>query len=486
MTTDASHTAYSDIIELDAVALSKAIRSQEISCVETLNAFLQHIDTLNPKVNALVAMQDRNLLHQQAQEYDTLLARGNWLGPLHGFPQAPKDVAPAAGLVTSRGSLIFKDQVSTTDAIVFERMRRAGALFIGRTNTPELSLGGHSYNKVYGTTYNAFDVTKSAGGSSGGAGVAVALRMLPVADGTDMMGSLRTPAAFNNVYGLRTSFGCVPNGPTDEVFYQQFSVAGPMARNIPDLALLLSVQAGFDPRLPLSRHLAADAFTTQIERDFRGARVGWLGNLGGHLPTDLGLLELCEKALDAFKDIGCHIEPVLPDFDMKRLWRAWLDLRSFSVAGSNGSLYNDPSQRVLLKPEAIWEIEHGQSLSGSDVFSALRDRSAWYQTLRELFEHYDFLVMPGSQVFPFNAEQPWPTHVADQEMDHYHRWLEATIPATMAGLPALCAPAGFSPEGLPAGLQIIGPAHADWDVLQFGHAYDQASGHARIRSPLLS
>lgn len=486
MTTEVSHTNSSDIVELDAVALSRAIRNRKLSCVETLNAFLLHIDTLNPKVNALVAMQDRDILHRQAHDYDALLARGEWLGPLHGLPQAPKDAMPAAGMVTTRGSLIFKDQVSTSDGIVIERMRRAGAIFVGRSNAPEFSLGGHTYNNVYGTTYNAFDLQKSAGGSSGGAGVAVALRMLPVSDGTDMMGSLRTPAAFNNVYGLRTSFGCVPNGPADEVFFQQFGVAGPMARNIPDLALLLSVQAGFDPRLPLTRQLDPNMFTTQLDRDFRDTRIGWLGNLGGHLLLDPGLLTLCEKALDAFKDIGCHVDPVLPDFDLQQLWDAWLDLRSFNFAGNNAALYNNPSHRKLLKPEAIWEIERGQKLSGPDVFHAMKVRSAWYQTLRKLFEHYDFLILPGSQVFPFDAATHWPTHIADQEMDCYHRWLEATVPATMAGLPALCAPAGFNPEGLPAGLQIIGPAHADWDVLQIGHAYDQASRHALVRSPLLS
>lgn len=484
--TEAHRMPFSDIIELDAVALSQAIRNKELSCVETLNAFLQHIDALNLKVNALVGMQDRDVLHRQALDHDALLARGQWLGPLHGFPQAPKDVMPAAGMVTTRGSLAFKDQVSTTDAIIFERMRRAGAIFVGRSNTPELSLGGNTYNSVYGTTYNAFDPQKSAGGSSGGAGVAVALRMLPVADGTDMMGSLRTPAAFNNVYGLRTSFGCVPHGPSDEIFFQQFSVAGAMARNIPDLALLLSVQAGFDPRLPLTRRLDPNTFSAHIDRDFRGMRIGWLGDLDGHLALDSGLLELCEQALGAFRDIGCDVDSVQTDFDLPSLWQAWLDLRSFSLAGSNASLYADLAQRKLLKPEAIWEIERGQKLSGSDVFRALTVRSAWYQTLRQLFERYDFLIMPGSQVFPFDAATPWPTHIADQKMDTYHRWLEATIPATMAGLPALCAPAGFNTEGLPAGLQIIGPAHSDWDVLQIGHAYDQASPYARVRSPLIS
>ncbi|MGH6637729.1 MAG: amidase [Polaromonas sp.] len=473
------------ITELDAVTLSQAIRTRQLSCMETLEAFLAQIDRLNPRVNAIVALQERDALRRQALQLDAQLAQGEWLGPLHGFPQAPKDIMPAAGMVTTKGSPLFKNQVSTADAVIFERMRRGGAVFIGRTNSPEFGLGGHTYNSVYGATGNAFAPERSAGGSSGGAGVAVALRMLPVADGSDMMGSLRTPAAFNNVYGLRTSPGCVPHGPTEEVFFQQFSVAGPMARNIPDLALLLSVQAGFDARLPMTRKQDPAAFTGALERDFKGTRIGWLGNLGGHLPMEPGLLALNEQALTAFEAIGCKVEPVLPAFDFERLWRAWIDLRSFTVAGNHAGLYADPAKRAQLKPEAVWEIERGLALSGQDVFHASRERSAWYQVLRGLFDTFDYLVLPGAQVFPFDGKLHWPASIDGCGMDTYHRWMQVVVPATMAGLPALCAPAGFNAAGLPAGLQIIGPAQADWSVLQLGHAYDQASGHARVRSPLL-
>lgn len=477
----------SDIVALDATALSRAIHAREISCAEVLDAYLAQIDRLNPVVNAIVAPQDREALRILAVERDAQLARGHSLGPLHGFPQAPKDIMPAAGMVTTRGSPIFKGVVSTADAVVFERMRRGGAIFVGRSNSPEFGLGGHTYNAVYGTTRNAFDPSRSAGGSSGGAGVAVALRMLPLADGSDMMGSLRTPAAFNNVYGLRTSVGCVPHGPAEEVFFQQFSVAGPMARNIPDLALLLSVQAGFDARLPLTRRQDDPArFTRDLARDFRGTRIGWLGDLGGHLPTEPGLLATCAQTLGHFEAIGCTVEPVLPDFDLERLWQAWIDLRSFAFSGANAALYHDPATRAQLKDEAVWEIERGLRLSGQDLYRAARERSAWYQAMRGLFERFDFLVMPTTQVFPFDAGLDWPHAVDGRAMDTYHRWMQAVVPATMAGLPALAAPAGFGPGGLPAGIQIIGPAQADLAVLQIGHAYDQASGHARVPSPLLA
>lgn len=474
------------VVEMSAVALSKAIHGRELSCLEVLDAYCAQIDRLNPVVNALVAPLDRDWLRGRSRELDTLLAHGQSLGPLHGFPQAPKDIMPAAGMVTTKGSPIFANQLSQADCVVFERMRAGGALFVARSNSPEFGLGGHTYNPVYGTTRNAFDPSRSAGGSSGGAGVAVALRMLPVADGSDMMGSLRTPAAFNHVYGLRTSVGCVPHGPSEEVFFQQFSVAGPMARDIPDLALLLSVQAGFDARLPLTRRSEPPQdWTAQLQRDCKGLRIGWLGDLGGHLPTEPGLLQTCRAALQHFTAAGCTVEEAVPQFDFERLWRAWIDLRSFSVAGANAALYNDPAKRALLKPEAVWEIERGLALPAMAVYDAARVRSAWYETLRRLFDSYDFLVLPSAQVFPFDAALDWPHAVDGREMDTYHRWMQTVVPATMAGLPALAAPAGFGPQGLPAGLQIIGPAQADLAVLQIGHAYDQASGLSRVRSPLL-
>jgi len=476
----------SDIVSLDAVALSAAIHARQVSCAEVLGAYLDQIDRLNPAVNAIVAPQDRDVLREQAAELDAQLARGASLGPLHGFPQAPKDIMPVRGMVTTKGSPILAGQVTQADAMVYERMRAGGALFIGRTNSPEFGLGGHTYNPVYGTTRNAFDPTRSAGGSSGGAGVAVALHMLPVADGSDMMGSLRTPAAFNNVYGFRTTPGCVPHGPTEEVFFQQFSVSGPMARNVPDLALLLAVQAGFDARLPLTRRQDDPrAFAARLERDCAGLRIGWLGDLGGHLATEPGLLQVCESALRHFEAIGCQVEPATPAFDPQQLWQAWLDLRSFTFAGSNARLYHDARTRALLKPEAAWEIERGLRLSGQDVFQAAVVRSAWYGAVLQLFEQFDFLVLPTAQVFPFDADLDWPASVGGRAMDTYHRWMEAVVPATMAGLPALAAPAGFGANGLPAGIQIIGPAQQDLDVLQIGLAYDLASGFSRVRSPLL-
>ena len=477
-------TAAGEITDWDGVTLAAAIRSREVSCAEVMAAYLARIDACNPLVNAIVSLQGRDGLMRQAGERDAQLRRGGPLGWLHGFPQAPKDLAATAGIVTTQGSPLFRDHVPTADAIVVERMRRAGAVFIGKTNVPEFGLGSHTYNPVFGTTRNAFDPSRTAGGSSGGAAVALALRMLPVADGSDMMGSLRNPAAYNNVFGLRPSFGRVPYGPAPEVFWQQLSVEGPMARTVADLAMLLSVQAGFDARLPLSNAEDPAVFTQPLQRDFKGARIGWLGDCGGHLPMEPGVLELCRRALGHFEAVGCTVDEARVDFPMERLWETWLALRGFFVAGKLGALYADPVKRALLKPEAVWEVENGLKLGTADIWRASVDRSAWYQALNALFRSHDFLVLPSAHVFPFDAGLDWPKAIAGRPMDTYHRWMEVVIGGTLAGVPVVNVPAGFGPGGLPMGLQILAPAQQDRAALQIAHAYEQASGHARQRPPL--
>ena len=306
-------TNRSDVVMMDALALSRAIQSKQVSCVEVMNAFLDHIDALNPKVNAIVSLQDRGDLMSQAQARDGELARGEVRGWMHGLPQAIKDLTATKGIRTTQGSRIFKDFVPTADAIHVERVKRAGAIIIGKTNTPEFGLGSNTYNDVFGRTLNSYDQSKTAGGSSGGAGVAVALHMLPVADGTDHGGSLRNPAAYNNVFGFRPSFGRVPANALD-AFYAIMGTPGPMARNVPDLAALLSVQAGYDPRAPLSNRQDPAQFAGPLKRDFKGARIAWAGDFGGHLPFEPGILDLCKAALKVFESLGCTVEEATPDY----------------------------------------------------------------------------------------------------------------------------------------------------------------------------
>jgi amidase len=482
----ADQGAVSDIVDTDAIVLAQLIRSRQLSCREVMQAYLTQIERVNPLVNAIVSQQQPELLLRQADERDRQLERDEYLGWMHGFPQAVKDLTATSGIRTTFGSLAYADFVPSQDALMVERLRSAGAILIGKTNTPEFGLGSQTYNPIFGTTLNAYDTSRTAGGSSGGAAAALALRMLPVADGSDMMGSLRNPASFNNVFGMRPSFGRVPIAPAPDVFMHQLGCAGPMARTVTDLAMLLSVQAGFDEQAPLSIRQDPTIFTGSLQRDFKGTRVAWLGDLGGYLAMEPGVLALCENALKDFTSIGCEVEVALPDFPPQRLWDAWLVLRHWLVAGGPvGDLYQTPENRAKLKPEALWEAELGLQLRASDVYHASVARSAWYQAVRKLFKNYDYLVLPSAQVFPFDARTSWPREINGRTMDTYHRWMEVVVPGTMSGCPVISVPAGFNADGLPMGLQIIGKAQADFAVLQLGFAYEQATHWVQKRPPPL-
>jgi amidase len=474
----------SDIVMMDALALARAIKTKQLSCVEVMNATLDHIGALNPSVNAIVSLQDRDDLVRQAEARDEELARGETCGWMHGFPQAIKDLTATKGIRTTQGSRIFKDFIPAADAIVVERMKRAGAIVIGKTNTPEFGLGSNTYNDVFGRTLNSYDQSKTSGGSSGGAGVAVALRMLPVADGSDHGGSLRNPAAFNNVFGFRTSYGRVPSQGLD-VFYALMGVQGPMARTVPDLAMLLSVQAGYDPRLPLSNRQDPMQFTEPLKRDFIGTRIAWLGDFRGHLPFEDGVLDLCRSALKVFEALGCTVEEAWPDYPVERVWQNWRTLRAWQAGSVLKGLYKDPEKRALMKPEARFEVENGQRLKAYDIFDANAVRTAWYQAVRSFFERYDYFVLPSGQVFPFDAALDWPKSIAGRTMDTYHRWMEVMIPVTMSSCPALTVPVGFNDRGLPMGLQIVAPNHGELACLQLAYAYDQATQWVTKRPPPL-
>ena len=456
---------------LGAVALADRIRRRDLGAEEVMATYLDHIGRINPIVNAIVSLRPREELLAEARRADDAVARGASLGPLHGVPQAIKDLAPTRGLRTTFGSPLFAEFVPEVDAIFVERMKAAGALVIGKTNVPEFGYGSNTYNPVFGLTRNAYDPSRVGGGSSGGAGVAVALRMLPVADGSDMGGSLRNPAAFNNVFGLRPSQGLVPAEALDP-FYGQMVVDGPMGRSIDDLAMLLSVQAGYDPRAPLSHDDPALAGWRELRPSLRGVRFGWLGDLDGHLPFEPGILELCEGACRLLAEAGAAVEPAALGFDPERLWQAWATLRSHSIGGRHEETYRDPRTRALLKPEAIWEVERGHAFSALDIHRAAIDRGAWYKAVLAVFERFDFLLLPAAQVFPFAGEVHWPAQVGGRAMDSYHRWMEVVAGPTLAGCPAISVPAGFGEAGLPTGLQIVAAPRRDADLLAVAALYE--------------
>ncbi len=379
-----------EIISLDAVALSRAIKARQISCVEVMNAYLDQIERLNPRVNAIVSLQPRERLLEQAKERDAQLAHGEYLGWMHGFPHAVKDLEPTRGIRTAMGSPLFKNFFPRDDSILVERIRSAGGIIIGKTNVPEFGLGSQTYNPVFGTTLNAYDQSKTCGGSSGGAAVAVALRMVPVADGSDNGGSLRNPAAWNNVFGFRTSSGRVP-AQFFEVFTPSITVHGPMARTVPDLAMLLSVIAGYDQRTPLSIRQDPAGFAGPLERDFKGARIGWVSDFGGQIPFDPGVLELCEGSLKVFEALGCSVESATLDYPIEPVWQSWLKLRGWQIAAEFRANYRRsrptrPDETRAAVGDRKWPEGDGDG-SRDRVADAYRMVSRGAQVFREVRLH---------------------------------------------------------------------------------------------------
>jgi amidase len=464
-----------DLCRRSAVELGGMIARRQASVTEIVTAFLDRIDQVNGAVNAIVSLRPRDEILAEARAADASLAAGVKPGQLFGLPIAVKDLALTKGLRTTFGSRIFADFVPEEDSYVVERMRSAGAIIIGKTNVPEFGFGSQTYNDVFGATRNAFDRRLTSGGSSGGAAVALALDMLPVADGSDMCGSLRNPAGWNNVFGFRTSPGRIAVGPSNELFLSQMGVKGPMARSVADLALLLGVQAGHDPRSPLS--LAEPFAWTAPERPGdRIWRVAWLGDLGGYLAMEDGVLDVCERALARAASGPFRVEAFVPQFDLDALWRAFVMLRHATGGAALKVHYDDPAQRALLKPEAVWEAEGAFSLTAADVYTASALRSQWYKAVLALFDRFDLLVLPTAQVFAFDVDVHWPAEIAGRKMDSYHRWMEVTSYATMAGCPALAVPAGFDSQGRAMGLQLIGRPRADAEALGAAADYERACG----------
>ena len=455
-----------DLWRLGARELGARIARREVSPVEVMRAVLGRIDALNGPVNAIVSLRDREALMGEARLAEAMAPEG-WL---HGVPVAIKDLVDVRGLRSTRGSAILKDHVPVVDDGLARRLRAAGAIVIGKTNVPAFGLGSHTVNPVFGATRNPYDLSRSAGGSSGGAGVALALRMLPVADGSDMMGSLRNPAAWNNVYGFRPTAGLVPGEARDGVVQHRLSTDGPMARDIDDLEALLAT-------------LSDGAYRPGSGKLPRNPRIGWLGDWGGAYPMEEGLLAQSEAALSVMEGLGWAVEPVAPPFPAAALWEAWVILRQFAVAMSLGPHWRDEAQQALLPAQAKWEITHGFARKVAEVEWAAETRLAWRAAAREMLSRFDAVILPSTQVWPFVVEAGFPEAIGGRAMDSYHRWMEVVVPASLGGLPALALPAGFGAEGLPAGVQMIGAPGADGVLLALGQAYHAATDWPGRRPP---
>ena len=472
------------ITQLSATALSKAIHSKAYSCVEVMQAYLKRIAEVNPTYNAIISLRNESDLLAEANAHDDMLAAGKSKGWLHGIPQAIKDLSPTAGIATVMGSPLLQRNVPSEDGLMVQRMKAAGAIIIGKTNVPEFGLGSHSFNTVFGATKNAFDVTKTAGGSSGGSAVALAQHLLPVADGSDFMGSLRNPAGWNNIYGMRPSQGRVPMWPATEVWVSPLGTEGPMGRTVEDVARLMHTQAGFDARCPISIREPFNlthALAPMNQSEINNTRILWIGDLNGYLPMEDGIKSLCESALQGLSNKGCKVEALESQsqlgFQPESIWKAWLVWRQALVGARLAPFMAMKNGREKIKVEALYEYDSSLALTGEAFMNASKMRSSFYQAMVKLFESYDAIALPSAQVWPFDVNMRYPkaivTTKSTVQMDTYHRWMESSIYATFAGLPCISVPTGFGANGLPMGMQLIGKPQGDADLLRLAGLFDR-------------
>lgn len=468
-----------DVCSLSALEMASMLSSGEIGARELLQAHLVRIDTVNPVVNALVTLTPETAL-EQAAAADRAHSRGESLGLLHGLPVAHKDLALTAGIRTTFGSLVFADFVPDVDSLVVERQRQAGAVTVGKTNTPEFGAGSHTFNEVFGPTLNPYHLARTCGGSSGGAAVALATRMLPMCDGSDLGGSLRNPAAFCNIVGFRPSPGRVPSTTAQDAWYP-LSVEGPMARTVADVALYLQAMAGPDRRAPLSIAESPDAFAGSLEREMAGVRIAWSPGAGG-LPTDPAIRAALAGVPDRLSDLGCDVVPAWPDLsDAPEVFQA---RRAWQFALRFGPLLSE--YRHLMKDTVVWNIEKGLSMTIGDYAEACRRHTRIFALVDEFMSPqaggFDFLACPVTQVAPFPIEVEYPREIDGTPLETYIDWMRACSDITVTTHPAISVPAGFTADGLPVGVQFVGRHQADRSVLELAYAWEQATGWWR-RSP---
>jgi amidase len=446
-----------------AGALAEKIRRRELSAAEVVRAHLARIDAVNPELNAIVTLDPEGAL-AAAEEADRRLARGEPTGPLHGLPIAVKDLEDTAGMRTTYGSPIYRDHVPDADTLLVERLRRAGAIVIGKTNTSEFGAGSQTFNAVFGATRNPFDRSRTAGGSSGGAAAAVAAGMAPLADGSDLGGSIRNPAAFCGLVGLRPSPGRIPDVPSTSP-WSPLSVRGPIARTVEDAALLLRALCGPDPRAPLSLDDPPDAFADVSPADAATLRIAWSENLGG-LPVEPEVTAVLRRRRAELEALGCTIEDAEPD--LRDADEAFETLRAVGYAQGFGGLLR--TNRDQLKDTVVWNIEVGLALTGEQVGRALTLQAEVFVRMRSLLERYDALALPVAQVVPFDVEVPWPREVAGVAMGSYVEWMRICTRITLTAHPVVSLPAGFTDGGLPIGLQLVGRHRGEAALLRLAAA----------------
>jgi amidase len=455
------------------------LRDGDLSARELMTACLARIEQCNPQVNAICTLIAPEQAMQLAAEADQRLVRGDPLGALHGLPIAVKDLSATRGIRTTMGSPIYADHVPAEDSLLVQRLKQAGALIIGKTNTPEFGVGSQTFNPLFGTTRNPYDLGRTAGGSSGGAAAALASGMLPLADGSDMGGSLRNPAAFCNVVGFRPSLGRVPHWPSTMAWQSRLGVEGPMARDVEGCALLLSVLAGPDERDPLSIQENPEIFLQHLAHDFIEGRIAWTPDLG-LLPVEREVVTVCESALLHWQAAGLHVEHACPDLD--GAMEAFKVLRAAYYAEIGAPLL--AGYRHLMKDTLISNIETGMKLTALDITRADAVRTRLYMGLMAFFQDHDFLVLPTTQVQPFDCATEWVREIEGQALAEYLDWMSICCIISVFGLPAISVPCGFTRAGLPVGIQIVGRPRADLEVLRVAWLLEQATHHGERHPPL--
>jgi len=463
-----------DIPFTPARQLARLIRTRKLSATEVMRAFIAQVERTNPRVNAIVTF----LPEQALKEAKALDRKKGTKPPLAGLPIAYKDLVETKGIRTTKGSLVYKDNVPAEDALLVERLKAAGAITLGKTNTPEFGAGSNTFNKVFGQTRNPYNLSRTAGGSSGGAAAAVACGMLPFADGSDLAASLRNPGNFCNVVGFRPTPGRVPTYPAVNAWNTQ-PVIGPIARTVEDAAFLFSAMAGPDRRAPVSISEPGSLFAKPLKRSFKKVRVAWTRNFRD-LPVEPEVTAVLEKQRRVFDSLGCIVEEDCPDFSGAT--EAFETLRAVSFAMSYAPLLE--THRALLKDTVIWNIEQGLALDGAKIARAERLRTEVYHRLRAFLEKYEFLLGPVNQVVPFPVESEYPTKIAGVKLFNYLDWMKSCYYVTLASHPAISVPAGFTPGGLPVGLQIVGRYRDDFGVLQLAHAFERETEFRKRRPPL--
>ena len=456
--------------------MAALIRRKQLSAREAVTAHLEQIARVDPHVNAIVTMTAERAMEQAARA-DEAQARGETPGALHGLPIAHKDLFETAGIRTTFGSPLFADYVPAQNALVVDRVQGAGAITLGKTNTPEFGAGSQTFNTVFGATRNPYDLTKTSGGSSGGAAVALACGMIALADGSDTGGSLRNPAAFCNVVGLRVAPGRVPDVAAANP-WSTLNVIGPMGRTVADVALLLSSMAGPDPRSPISIAEPPERFAVPLQRDFHGKRVAWFRDLGG-VPFDKRVSNAVNEQRRVFEDLGCVVEEMEPD--LSGADEAFLTLRAWSFVTGLGGLVE--RNRDQFKESIQWEVDRGLRLTSADLSRAVSLQAAVWQRMRAFLERYEYFILPTTQVPPFDVNQPHVSEIEGVKMGSYIEWMKSCYLISILETPAISVPCGFTPEGLPVGLQIVGRHRDEWSVLQLAHAFEQATRPRLYRLP---